>query len=548
MLRLLSQPVSSRVILLLSCLCICNAFLSVLAFNDPARSPGSVPREQRRDFMLHSTTKSVAEIDGVYNNSSNENDTLSLVLAQTRTTRKDPSHEFEYYTGGWNISNSHYWASVGFTAVPLFLISAIWLLLFGLSLCIICLRRCCCCCPSRRKPYRYSRIAYVLSLVFLLLFTITTGVGCFVLFDGQKLFHNKTTDTLDYVVSQANATFDTIANISVCLSSAKNVSVDSLFLPTQVQAKIDEMAAKVDTAASTLSTITQNNAVTILNVLDKVRTALVVIATIMLFLAFLGFLLSVFGFQCIVYFLIIFGWILVAGTFLLSGVFLLLHNVVADTCVAMEEWVENPTAHTALDDILPCLDNATAQEALVSTRDVTFQLVTVVDGVIQNESNINYPPEAEPLYFNQSGPLMPLLCNPYNSDSTDRTCAAGEVSLDNASLVWQDYVCQISQNGICTTPGRLTPNLYADMVAAANVSYGLYRYAPFLVGLVDCTFVRETFADISQNYCPGLRRYSQWVYVGLVMVSCAVMLSVIFWVIYARERRHRAYTKQFMTH
>jgi hypothetical protein len=28
------------------------------------------------------------------------------------------------------------------------------------------------------------------------------------------------------------------------------------------------------------------------------------------------------------------------------------------------------------------------------------------------------------------------------------------------------------------------------------------------------------------------------------MVSSAVMLSLVFWVIYARERRHRVYTKQ----
>ncbi|KAL9676823.1 hypothetical protein QQ045_005043 [Rhodiola kirilowii] len=402
-------------------------------------------------------------------------------------------------------------------------------------MCILCLVRCCCC---RRQSYGYSRTAYALSLILLILFTVTTGVGCFVLFNGQTLFHNKTTDTLNYVVSQANTTFETMSNISKCLSSAKNVTVDSVLLPAEVQAKIDDIAVKVDTAASTLSTITTNNAIKMQHVLDKVRTALIIVATIMLILTVIGF--------CNSCSLIILGWILVAGTLILSGVFLLLHNVVSDACVAMSEWVEKPTADTALDDILPCLDNATAQEAVVSTKDVTFQLVTITNGVIQNVSNMNYPPNAGLQYFNQSGPLMPLLCNPYDSDSTDRTCAASEVSLDNASQVWQDYVCQISQDGICSTTGRLTPNLYTDMAAATNVSYGLYHYAPFLVGLVDCTFARETFADISKDYCPGLRRYSQWVYIGLVMVSSAVMLSLIFWVIYARERRHQVYTKQFI--
>jgi hypothetical protein len=111
--------------------------------------------------------------------------------------------------------------------------------------------------------------------------------------------------------------------------------------------------------------------------------------------------------------------------------------------------------------------------------------------------------------------------------------------------VWKKYTCQVS-SGICTTPGRLTPSLYNQMESAVNLSYGLNRYGPFLVNLEDCTFVRETFTKINHSYCPGLRRYTQWIYVGLVIVSAAVMLSLIFWVIYARERRHRVYTKQFV--
>ncbi|KAJ6355176.1 hypothetical protein OIU77_005715 [Salix suchowensis] len=249
--------------------------------------------------------------------------------------------------------------------------------------------------------------------------------------------------------------------------------------------------------------------------------------------------------QCLVYFLVILGWILVTGTFILCGVFLLLHNVVADTCISMDEWVQNPTAKTALDDIIPCVDNATAQETLRQTKETTYQLVNVVDYVVSNVSNRNFPPQAGNLYYNQSGSLMPVLCNPFNSDFTDRKCAAGEVDLSNATQVWKKYICQVSSSGICTTPGRLTPSLYKQMESAVNLSYGLSRYGPFLVNLEDCTFVRETFTKISHSYCPDLRRYSQWIYVGLVIVSAAVMLSLIFWVIYARERRHRVYTKKF---
>ena len=109
--------------------------------------------------------------------------------------------------------------------------------------------------------------------------------------------------------------------------------------------------------------------------------------------------------------------------------------------------------------------------------------------------------------------------------------------------VWKKFVCEASAFEICTTPGRLTPTYYSQMAAAVNVTFGLYKYGPYLVSLEDCTFVRQTFTDIQNDYCPGLRRYTKWIYVGLVLVSAAVMLSLVFWVIYARERRHRVFTK-----
>ncbi|KAJ6355177.1 hypothetical protein OIU77_005715 [Salix suchowensis] len=398
--------------------------------------------------------------------------------------------------------NKHYWASVGFTAVPFFIVALVWFVIFGLCLSFICL--CYCCCPT--EPYGYSRACYALSLISLILFTIAAIAGCVVLYTGQGKFHSITTHTLEYVVNQANVTATNLRHVSDYLAAAKNTGVESVFLPPSVKNDIDSIQKKINSSGTTLS------------------------------------ISSIFGMQCLVYFLVILGWILVTGTFILCGVFLLLHNVVADTCISMDEWVQNPTAKTALDDIIPCVDNATAQETLRQTKETTYQLVNVVDYVVSNVSNRNFPPQAGNLYYNQSGSLMPVLCNPFNSDFTDRKCAAGEVDLSN---VWKKYICQVSSSGICTTPGRLTPSLYKQMESAVNLSYGLSRYGPFLVNLEDCTFVRETFTKISHSYCPDLRRYSQWIYVGLVIVSAAVMLSLIFWVIYARERRHRVYTKKF---
>jgi hypothetical protein len=53
--------------------------------------------------------------------------------------------------------------------------------------------------------------------------------------------------------------------------------------------------------------------------------------------------------------------------------------------------------------------------------------------------------------------------------------------------------------------------------------------------LQDCSFVRETFIAISDN-CPGLERYSRHVYAGLLVISGAMMMSIVFWMVHTRRR------------
>ncbi|KAL4584589.1 hypothetical protein LXL04_009193 [Taraxacum kok-saghyz] len=461
----------------------------------------------------------------------------SLILADERTRRKDPSNDFRYYTDGWNISDEHYVSSVAFTAVPLFAIAVTWFVAFGLFLGITC---CCYCCFPRR-PYGYSRTAHKLSLVFLSLFTISTIVGCVVLYTGQGKFNESTTDTLDYVVSQSNDTIYKLKNVSAILSVAKGIEVDQVSLTSDIKTHIDRVHEMIDGAARNLQIETRKNEKDIKRVLEDVRLALIIIAAVMLLVALLVF--SILGLQFLVYILVVLGWILVTATLILCGIFLALHNVMGDTCVAMDEWVQNPMAHTALDDILPCVDNTTAQETLSQSKDVTFQLVSMVNNIIVNVSNFDPPRFAGFLNYNQSGPFVPTLCNPLNPNKTDRICQTGELGFDNATRVWRDYVCQVSANGTCTTVGRLTPKMYKQMSDAVNVSDGLTESEPFLAGLLDCSFVRETFMGIHEDHCPGLNRYSDWIYIGLAMVSAAVMLSLVLWVMYVRERKHRRYNK-----
>ncbi|KAJ0248183.1 Transmembrane protein [Hirschfeldia incana] len=467
-------------------------------------SPTQPPTAYEKTIWENSTKKFIVAETPLYGPTYNNPQVIgdaSVALAAQRTFRKDPLNGFQKYTGGWNISNRHYWASVGYTAGPLFAVAAVWFLGFGICLLVICMCYIC----HRSKSIGYSRVAYFLSLIFLLFFTLLAIIGCAMLYSGQIKYNESTTETLAYVMSQADST----------------------------------IGAKLSSSISTITDKATSSSNNIRNFLNSVKAALIVVSIVMLILTFLGLASSIFGMQVIVYTLVILGWILVTGTFILSGTFLLLHNATADTCVAMSEWVERPSSNTALDEILPCTDNATAQETLMRSKEVTGQLVELINTVVSNVSNINFSPVFPQMYYNQSGPLLPLLCNPFNHDLTDRPCSPGELDLNNATQAWSTFVCQVNQNGTCTTTGRLTPALYGQMASCVNISTGLINDAPFLVQLQDCSYAKQTFRDITNNNCPGLRRYGYRVYVGLAMLSTAVMLSLVFWIIYSRERRHR---------
>lgn len=121
--------------------------------------------------------------------------------------------------------------------------------------------------------------------------------------------------------------------------------------------------------------------------------------------------------------------------------FVLYFSATGDTCVALDEWANNPTSGTALDDVLPCVDVATANASLYQSKETTFTIVNLINQVITNVANGNFSPSlGPPFYFNQSGPSMPVLCNPFNADLSDRECKTGEVGFENATLVSEIFI------------------------------------------------------------------------------------------------------------
>ncbi|XP_042036699.1 uncharacterized protein LOC121782808 [Salvia splendens] len=466
-------------------------------------------------------------------------DASTLVLAANRTKRPDILARFHRYRGGWDIANKHYWTSVGFTGAAAFSLAILWFVSFGVALLVHYS------CGWKIKFTRNEASwSLRICLLLLILFTSAAAIGCILLSVGQVDFHGEAMDTLNYVVNQSEFTVETLRNVTEYLSLAKTVNVAQIFLPSDVGNDIDQLNVQLNSAADTLELKTNENSSKIRIVFSKVKSALITIAAVMLVVSLLGLALSIFGHQHVIHIFIISGWLLVAVTFILCGVFIILDNAIADTCLAMGEWVENPHAETALSNILPCVDQRTTNQTLYKSKQVINDISNMVNGFVGSVANSNPPPQAGSSYYNQSGPVIPPLCYPYDAQLQERICSDGELSMEIASTVWQTYTCNVSSFGICTSVGRLTPAMYTELLTAVNVSYALEHYAPVLLNLQNCNFVRDTFRNITSSYCPPLDHYLRVVNAGLGLISVGVMLSLALWILYVnRPQREEVFAK-----
>lgn len=97
---------------------------------------------------------------------------------------------------------------------------------------------------------------------------------------------------------------------------------------------------------------------------------------------------------------------------------------------------------------------------------------------------------------------------------------------------------------MCTSVGRVTLYFYKELVSAVKEIYALQHYTPPLLSLQDCNFVRDTFQNITSNYCPPLEHYLKIVNAGLGLISAGVLLCLLLWILYAnRPQREEVFAK-----
>lgn len=93
----------------------------------------------------------------------------------------------------------------------------------------------------------------------------------------------------------------------------------------------------------------------------------------------------------------------------------------------MDEWIQDPMADSAMGEVLPCFDMAFGEEIKEAGKGVTTNVNDLLNQFITVLANNNTA-------NNQSGPFVPLICDPYKHGDSQESCG-DEVPLKNATEV-----------------------------------------------------------------------------------------------------------------
>ncbi|KAG5532175.1 hypothetical protein RHGRI_026709 [Rhododendron griersonianum] len=175
--------------------------------------------------------------------------------------------------------------------------------------------------------------------------------------------------------------------MSESLLQAKTLNVAQVFLPSDVKDEIDKLNEDLNTAGCSRYAEPENKSKFWKNTESLQCNTMTCIYA--------------FSLSCWSLF-VVSGWLLVAVTFILCGGFastqekvvLMCFSAISNTCMAMGEWVDTSQAETTLSNILPRVDQRTANQTLTQSKQVVNDIVNIVNQFIYTIADTNLSSQA----------------------------------------------------------------------------------------------------------------------------------------------------------
>lgn len=447
-----------------------------------------------------------------------------------RGDRRDPTNGFKKYRDGYDVKNRHYWASAVYTGVYGFAIGVAWLLLGALITLLACFR---CCCCRRRMPYAPRNRAYFWIpriLAFLLsLFAIGVVVTMFI---RNRQLHTQAFDIRDSIATSANDVTGAVHNVTSTLSMVETI-VNKYNIQGLNSGTVGSTITSLNNQADSITSKVNTNVRTLNRLINGIEIALIIMLSITLFLVACGMLAALLEWRTIYFLIILLGWLITALTWILFGLFFAVNNVTTDTCQAFSEYVQMP-ANTTLDELLPCVNLATAASASNVVKqgvsNIVLQANNALTQIEQTSTRLGRPT------------TLPPVCDPVGAapDFNFTSCPNGSVQISGVPQVVAPFVCSATPvTAACLSQGRFVNSTQdatiKDLSTAGN---DLVTIIPTVNSLTNCSFVYDTFNLIVNKRCPPAKKALRNLWISLLLLSIALTLLTLSW-IFANHRNKK---------
>ncbi|KAH9712359.1 transmembrane protein [Citrus sinensis] len=446
--------------------------------------------------------------------------------------RPDPLR-FKYYSGGYNVTNKHYWASAAFTGVHGYAIAAIWALSglgFGLFV-------------RLKSPgsgfFSDSDCCYVVMFLLVILFTVFTIVATgFVLKQNQSSLQrtNKLKNTILEAGQEMCSTIQRVIN-NMTLMQSQLLKYDK-----QTSLLLNVTIRRLGNESQTIQNFVHKNGHSIENGVHASQASHVVILSINLISVVAAIVLLLLHWHHGFITIIILCWILTTLCWVLTGFDFFLHNFADDTCSAFEDFEQNPQ-NNSLSVILPCMNSTHSDEVLSNIGYIIHKFISEIN------KNIERVYLSFGLHQQDDGLFgSGKICDPFSAANytyVPEKCSKNDIQIGELPNVLSGFTCY-GENSIknCRRQGKFIPqNAYDKARAYSESVQGMLDIYPDLQSLTNCTIVKTTFSEVAVNQCTSFKFSIRLLWSWMLSLSIFMVALVISWVARAWQDKGRQFSR-----
>ncbi|KAL8160731.1 hypothetical protein V2J09_002268 [Rumex salicifolius] len=444
--------------------------------------------------------------------------TLPLILASPssssitpyqRLHRRDPLGHFEFYNGGYDIRDKHYWASAAFTGVHGYAVAAVWVAC-GLGFGLLFITKSVTSNTTNSNVSQHSDSSYFFLIMLILVFTLLAiTTTSFVLATNKQSLHES--KAMEREVLGAGA--DARRGIHRVKRAIKDIQAYLCPYDSKTCALLNTTTYQLGDGSLAIKQFMHKNG----HFIDTAISLLLI-------------------FIC---------WILTTTCWVLTGVNFFLHNFAEDTCAALQSFLVNPN-NSSLSSLLPCENLLKSQHILIQIGQIVYDFVTEMNSRI-----VELPKELGLYESSKYSDLIgsPKICDPFsgppNYTYVQGKCPDHTISIAQLPHILEKFTC--SNNGSSLISGCLPESYYSIAYAYIRSIQDLIGAYPDLDGLIHCSFVKFRLSDAESRHCRAFKVSTKRLWISMLCLSTAMAALVLLWIAKAFLDRGRSYSLYSIT-